>query len=99
MIGRTLIAVTGLMLTFADVPALAQRVCTEPVSPTCVDVETTYQSERTLERCERDVKSYLEDVDRYVRCLEAKAEAKRESARTLNERFECRARGETGCPE
>lgn len=69
-------------------PADAQSICTEPVSPTCVDVETTYETERTLKRCRRDLEDYSKAVDKYVQCLRQKADNKESEARDLRERLE-----------
>lgn len=72
-------------------PAAAQGICTEPVSPTCVDVETTYDNERTLKRCRRDVQDYSKAVDEYAKCLREKASKKKGEAKELRQRFERKA--------
>ena len=69
-------------------PAAAQSICTEPVSPTCVDGETTYETERTIKRCRRDVQDYSKAVETYVQCLRRKADKKGTEAKDLRNRLE-----------
>ncbi len=95
---RALLLATALALPLAAVPAAAQRLCTEPVSPTCLDVEATFETDRGRKRCRRDVEEYAQAVEQYVACLRDKAQGKEQHAEELRERFRCKADGGAGCP-
>lgn len=94
---RTIAAALGLLALVLSAPAAAQRLCTGPVSPTCVGVETTYETERTEKRCRRDLEDYSEAVQGYVQCLRKKADRKEAEAEELRRRFECKVEGGTDC--
>lgn len=95
---RALLLASALALPAAAVPAGAQTLCTEPVSPACLDVEATFETERSVKRCRRDVEDYAQAVEQYAACVRDKAEGKEQHAEELRERFRCKAEGGAACP-
>lgn len=44
-------------------------LCTEPLRPVCLDLDTTFQTGETTEACRADVDQYAKDVKDYAQCL------------------------------
>jgi hypothetical protein len=66
-------------------------LCSQPVEPTCVDSEITYENEQRINRCRRDVERYAEQVREYTSCLNRKAELQIEEMEELQDSFASRA--------
>jgi hypothetical protein len=81
-------------------PAGAQSnriMCSQPVKPTCVDSELTYEDPQRIDRCERDVENYVSSVEEYLSCLSDKAEAQKKAMEDLRETFRCNADPDKSC--
>jgi hypothetical protein len=83
----------------AAAPALAQNriMCSQPVEPTCVNSEITYEDPQRIDRCRRDVENYSQSVEDYLSCLEQKATAQEEALKELRETFRCNADDDVEC--
>jgi hypothetical protein len=77
--------------------AAAQTLCTEPVSPTCVERDSTYEAVETQKRCRQQVEGYAKEMKAFEACLGDSAERARESRTSLARRFACRLEGRTRC--
>lgn len=86
------------VLALAALPTAAQTLCSAPIAPICVDVETTYDDPSTADRCRQDVDAYTEAVDDYAACLQEQIDELRSHSDTLQETFACRSQGGTDCP-
>lgn len=96
---RTLAApILAAVLALAAVPAGAQTLCSAPIAPICVDVETTYDDASTADRCRQDVEAYSESVEAYAACLQEQIDELRSHRDALDESFACRSEGGTDCP-
>ena len=80
-------------------PALAQNriMCSQPVEPTCVNSELTYEDAQRIDRCRRDVENYSQSVEKYLSCLEQKATAQEETLKELQQEFRCNAKDDVEC--
>lgn len=97
---RPLLAVAGL-LALLSTPALAQNanrvLCSQPVEPTCVNTESTYENAQSRKRCSRDLEEYTTRVDEYVSCLQEKGRQLEREKDQLRQYFQCRAEGDGDC--
>jgi uncharacterized protein HemX len=80
-------------------PALAQNriMCSQPVEPTCVNSDLTYEDAQRIDRCRRDVENYTQSVEDYLSCLEQKAAAQEETLKELQQKFRCNANDDVDC--
>jgi hypothetical protein len=79
-------------------PALAQNImCSQPVEPTCVNSDLTYEDPQRINRCRRDVENYSQSVEEYLTCLEEKKAAQEETLKQLREKFRCNANDDVDC--
>ncbi len=78
--------------------ALAQTLCTEPVTPTCIEVGTTYDAEEELKRCRQDVTKYEDDMKAFEQCLADEVQNAAKVRDRVVERFRCKARQDSDCP-
>lgn len=96
---KTRLSLAGLGLALLlTAPGRAQLLWTEPVEPFCVRQDRTYECEITIERCAKDLETYLAKTDEYVRCLRDAADEAAETAAQTRQLFECRKAGQTECP-
>ena len=74
-------------------PALAQDriMCSQPVKPTCVDSDITYEDPQRINRCRRDVENYSQSVEEYLSCLEQKKTTQEEALKELRQEFRSNA--------
>ena len=70
-------------------PALAQDriMCSQPVKPTCVDSDITYENPQRIDRCRRDLENFSQSVEDYLSCLEEKKTAQEEALEELRQEF------------
>lgn len=98
---RPALAAAGLLAALIAAPAAAQNadqvLCSQPVEPTCVGSEITYENEQRIKRCERDLERFADQVDEYVSCLKQKSKLQQQATDELRKRFECRAAGNEDC--
>ena len=95
-------AVIGLVVLSAPMAAIAQErseagsptICTEPVAPTCMESDITYSSQQRIDRCERTIARYQDQLDDYLSCLDKKIRQKRQKGDNIMETFERRAGGD-----
>jgi hypothetical protein len=66
-------------------------LCSQPVEPTCVGSEITYENQQRINRCRRDVERYAEQVRDYASCLTEKADLKLQEMEQLQDSFASRA--------
>ncbi|MBK1668111.1 hypothetical protein CKO28_08685 [Rhodovibrio sodomensis] len=80
-------------------PALAQNriICSQPVKPTCVNSDITYEDPQGINRCERDVEHYSQSVEDYLSCLQKKQNAQEEALKQLRKTFRCKANDDVEC--
>lgn len=82
-------------------PATAQSansvLCSQPVEPTCVSSELTYEDEQRINRCRQDMERYASQVEEYVDCLKRKSKHQIEVLEDLRHQLECRANDEVSC--
>lgn len=80
-------------------PALAQNriMCSQPVEPTCVNSDLTYEDPQRIDRCRRDVENYSQAVEEFLSCLEQKANAQEEALKELRRTFRCNADDDVDC--
>jgi hypothetical protein len=80
-------------------PALAQNriMCSQPVEPTCVNSDLTYDDPQRINRCRRDVENYTQSVEEYLTCLEEKQAAQEETLKELQQEFRCNANDDVEC--
>lgn len=96
---KTSLFLTALGLALlVTVPGRAQLLCTKPVEPFCVRQGATYEREIAIERCGKDLETYLAKSDEYVRCLREAADEAADEAAQVRQLFECRKSGESECP-
>lgn len=90
--------VAGLALAGAT-GAAAQNtiICSQPVKPTCMRSDITFELDQRTKRCRRDVEAYVDAVDEYIACLGDKIDAQRQERKRIRETFECRAAGKSDC--
>lgn len=95
------ILVAAGLLTLLSTPALAQNanrvLCSQPVEPTCVTTDTTYQNQQSRKRCSRDLEEYTTRVEEYISCLEEKGGQLQDEKQQLEQYFQCRAEGNEDC--
>lgn len=90
ILAAALVAVTAL-------PAGAQTLCSAPIAPICVDVETTYDDPTTADRCRQDLERYSAAVDDHTACLRAQIDELEAHRDTLEAFYACRSEGGTDC--
>ena len=80
-------------------PALAQNriMCSQPVEPTCVNSDITYENSQRIDRCRRDLENYTQSVEDYLSCLQEKRTAQEETLKELREKFRCNANDDVDC--
>lgn len=80
-------------------PAMAQNriMCSQPVEPTCVNSDITYEDAQRVDRCQRDVENYSQSVEEYLSCLEQKANAQEEALKELRNQFRCNTDDDVDC--
>ncbi len=85
--------------TLAAGPAQAQSriMCSQPVKPTCVDSEITYEDPQRINRCRRDVENYQQSVEDYLSCLKDKMKAQEQTLKDLKHKFRCNANDDVDC--
>jgi hypothetical protein len=90
-----LVAVSAL----ASGPALAQNriMCSQPVAPTCVNSDITYEDPQRIDRCQRDLENYTQAVEEYLTCLEDKMAEQKKTMQDLKETFRCNANDDVDC--
>lgn len=79
--------------------AVAQLPCREPseAPPRCTDQSfgrTIFESDWQAQSCREDVRRYLDDVERWVRCVRDDAQRRMDAA---VEQFNCKAEGRKFC--
>lgn len=72
-------------------------ICSEPVKPTCVSSEITFQDQQRIDRCKRDVERFEADIDGYIDCLQDKIARQDSRREAVREEFECRLEGREDC--
>jgi len=97
MIRSTLAA--GCLAALVPVVASAQTLCSAPIAPLCVDLETTYADPATTDRCRQDLDGHAAAIEDYGACLERQIEELRRARRDLEDSFVCRAGGLEDCPD
>jgi len=87
----------GLSLWFSAVaadPAAASYFCRAPYPPGCADGGHFSNDDWSSRRCRTEIRSYLEDVERYADCLERETQSlvskAREDADQIVRRFNCK---------
>lgn len=96
---KTSLLLTALGLALlATAPGRAQLLCTRPVEPFCVRQDATYGREIAMERCAKDLETYLAKADEFARCLREAADEAAAEAAQMRQLFECRKAGKTECP-
>ena len=80
-------------------PAFAQNriMCSQPVEPTCVNSDLTYEDPQRINRCKRDLENYAQSVEEYMSCLEEKQTAQEQTLKELREKFRCNANDDVDC--
>ena len=80
-------------------PAQAQNrtMCSQPVEPTCVNSDITYEDPQRIKRCRRDLENYQQSVEDYLSCLEQKASEQEQALKELKEKFRCNANDDVDC--
>ncbi|MBK1699262.1 hypothetical protein [Rhodovibrio salinarum] len=100
---RRLIAATlagiAAAATLAAGPVLAQNriMCSQPVEPTCVSSDLTYEDPQRVKRCERDVENYSQSVEEYLSCLDQKSRAQEKTLKELRQQFRCNVNDDVDC--
>lgn len=51
--------------------AMSQDFCSQPVAPYCLDKNVAFDSKVQVDRCEKDLKNYENDVADYQKCIKA----------------------------
>lgn len=92
-------AATLILLGGLAAPAAAQTLCSAPIAPFCVEVESTFVDDATVERCRQDLTAFAEQVEDYAACLETQVEELRDQQKELEASFNCRAEGGENCPD
>lgn len=85
------IAIVLSLSTGALAQSSERTICSEPVNPTCIDSDLTYQDEERIKRCRSDVEAFVEHMQTYVSCLRDKAEQQESRLEALRSEFEDRA--------
>lgn len=99
---RTVALAAALGVLFAaPTQTLAQdsetMICSEPVVPTCIDSELTFEDEQRIDRCRSDVQGFREDIRTYIECLSGKIERQKDVRDRVTDQLECRADPEQSC--
>lgn len=91
----------SLLLTIAP-NAMAQKgrldFCARPVAPACVDNSETYGAPLLRERCNVEVKRFLDMTFAYRKCLNSQLENEIRDTNAINDRFKCKLKGGKKCP-
>lgn len=69
--------------------AQKQELCSEPLRPSCVDIEETYVDHMPALRCEQQIEAYEKQAQDYIACQQAAArhlEQEMKDTRALFER-------------
>ena len=77
--------------------ASAQTLCSEPIMPTCVELDLTYDDVGATARCEDDLRRFSDDLDNYVACIDRRARELEELHDRAHEVFLCRSEGKVDC--
>lgn len=86
-----LVATSQVLAGAALAQSAGRTICSEPVKPTCVTSEITYEDQQRINRCRRDVERFEKDVEDYIACLMNKVENQRTRIEEVRETFEKRA--------
>lgn len=81
------LAVAAAFLLFAP-QTHGQTYCSEPIEPSCVDVQPAPDDQMSISRCEQAVDRYEEEIEDYFACLEKRKKEIRSGMKTLREKLE-----------
>lgn len=85
------VAIIGFLSTGALAQTSGGIICSEPVNPTCVDSDLTYQDSERTKRCRADVEAFAGDVRAYMDCLAKKVEQQKARLEAITSEFKRRA--------
>ena len=77
--------------------AQAYLLCTAPSEPYCLSGSGYFSDQYAFQSCRRDVESFVEETNAYVRCLSNESDEAIEKANDVIEHFNCRAEGQSFC--
>jgi hypothetical protein len=72
----------------AAMPAHGQVFCSEPIAPSCVEVESTGRDTLSVRRCKQDVEEFAQEVSDYRACLDQNARSLDQRVTTMRSRIE-----------
>ena len=75
-------------------PGMAHAACIEPPEPTCVARLSTFSDKPSMKRCQKEIKSFISNVELWLEC---KGLEKEQQAEKAIEQFNCISRGEDPC--
>ncbi|MGO7836928.1 hypothetical protein [Rhizobium sp. WYCCWR10014] len=76
-------ALLGMLIAFSSSDASAY--CSEPSAPSCASGYGGFDDEWDFTRCKREMESFKDDVERFMRCNSDEAEEALEKARNDNQ--------------
>ena len=84
--------VAGSVLLFPALASAAIVMCSNPLKPICVDMDSTYESEAHTNRCKTDMDNYMKKVEEYVSCVKKSSQENIDKAREIEKEFKKRLR-------
>jgi len=83
-----LFAVAAVISAAAAMPAQGQVFCSEPIAPSCLEVESTQRDILSVRRCKQDVDEFAVEVSDYLACLQQNARSLEERVTAMRDRIE-----------
>ena len=77
--------------------AAIQKHCWEPISPLCMNQQSTYDGSRMQQSCDDQVEEFRRGMTQYATCLEERANLVRSMRDATVERHQCLKDGGTDC--
>jgi hypothetical protein len=74
-----------------------QALCSEPIVPICIELDTSYGEPAERKRCKQDIAEYLKDSKQYKSCLYSALESERAMRKKVPAYFRCRVEGGNNC--
>jgi hypothetical protein len=72
----------------AAMPAHGQVFCSEPIAPSCLEVQSTTRDSLSVRRCQQDVEEFAQEVTEYLACLDQNARSLEQRVTTMRDRIE-----------
>jgi len=82
------VPVLSLVILAQPTATYAVSLCSAPLRPSCIDMDSTYGNEVSVTRCKQDLKRFMDDAENYVQCLEMAIEETHQEMKNIRIEFE-----------